>query len=94
MRPEHIRLSSGDSAEIVAANFYGHDSSYCVAMNGTEYTVRAVAAPDYRIGDRVDLTYQGPPVAVFDLAGSRLVGHDSFHPRPRAARRLTRRLRR
>jgi iron(III) transport system ATP-binding protein len=71
VRPEHIRLSSGNSAEIVAADFYGHDSSYCVAMNGTEYTVRAVAAPDYRIGDRVDLTYQGPPVAVFDSAGSR-----------------------
>ncbi len=66
VRPEHIQLRDGDAAEIMGVDFYGHDSSYCVAMDGTEYTVRVVAAPDYRIGDRVDLTYSGPPVAVFD----------------------------
>jgi hypothetical protein len=70
VRPEHIQLCDGDSAEIIDVDFYGHDSSYCVAMGGSAYTVRVVAAPDYRIGDRVDLTYAGPPVAVFgqDLA--------------------------
>jgi iron(III) transport system ATP-binding protein len=65
VRPEHIQLREGDAGEIVDVSFYGHDSSYCVAMGGAEYTVRAVAAPNYGVGDRVDLVYEGPPVAVF-----------------------------
>lgn len=65
VRPEHIELMDGDTAEIINVDFYGHDSSYCVSKDGVQYTVRVVAAPDYRIGDRVDLTYAGPPVAVF-----------------------------
>jgi iron(III) transport system ATP-binding protein len=74
VRPEHIQLHYGDAAEIIGVDFYGHDSSYCVAMDGAEYTVRVVAAPDYRIGDRVDLTYAGPPVAVFDEDFARVAG--------------------
>jgi iron(III) transport system ATP-binding protein len=74
VRPEHIQLHYGDAAEIIDVDFYGHDSSYCVAMDGAEYTVRVVAGPDYRIGDRVDLTYAGPPVAVFGEGFARVAG--------------------
>ena len=66
VRPEHSQLCAGDAAEIVAVDFYGHDSSYCVSMDGSEYKVRVVAGPNYSKGDRVDLAYAGPPVPVFD----------------------------
>ena len=74
VRPEHIELREGDSAEIIDVDFYGHDSSYCVSKDGIEYTVRVVAAPDLGIGDRVDLGYAGPPVAVFSEGLARTTG--------------------
>ncbi len=65
VRPEHIKLSDGYDATVLDVDFFGHDSSYRVKMRGVEYTVRAVAAPDYRPGDTVDLEYCGPDVVAF-----------------------------
>lgn len=65
VRPEHIKLSDGYDATVLDVDFFGHDSSYRVMMRGVEYTVRAMAAPDYRPGDTVDLEYRGPDVVAF-----------------------------
>jgi hypothetical protein len=46
-------------------NFYGHDSSYEVAVNGTSLLVRGIAAPRFRPGDKVSVTYSGPRVMAF-----------------------------
>ena len=66
VRPEHIKLRDGHDATVLDVDFFGHDSSYRVMMRGVEYTVRAMAAPDYRPGDKVDLEYCGPEVVAFD----------------------------
>lgn len=65
VRPEHIRLDAGDDATVVGVEFYGHDSSYRVVKDGVEHMVRVVAAPDFRPGDTVSLTYTGPDVVTY-----------------------------
>lgn len=65
VRPEHITVSEGDQAVVSAVEFYGHDTSYSVAVAGRTLTARAIAAPRFVPGDRVALAYSGPPVVAF-----------------------------
>jgi iron(III) transport system ATP-binding protein len=65
VRPEHLLLGNGDDGVVSAVEFYGHDSSYQVAVNGTSLLVRGIAAPRFRPGDKVSVTYSGPRVMVF-----------------------------
>lgn len=65
VRPEQLRLVAGGDAEVVDVEFYGHDTSYRVAIPGAELTVRAMTAPRHVVGDAVSVRYEGPPAVVF-----------------------------
>ncbi|HEX6220119.1 MAG TPA: ABC transporter ATP-binding protein [Acidimicrobiia bacterium] len=60
LRPEQISLSPGSVGEVKSVEFYGHDCSYRVEVDGTEVIVRSLAAPTFSQGDQVSLSYQGP----------------------------------
>ena len=68
VRPEHIHMDAGDQGTVAAIEFYGHDTSYTVQLESGPVLVRAMAAPTFQTGDRVQLSYLGPPVAAFDRA--------------------------
>ncbi len=60
VRPEEISLSAGGMATVTDVDFYGHDSLYVLQSNdGEELLCRTAGAPDYRIGDRVDIQHSG-----------------------------------
>lgn len=65
VRPEQIDLRSGSTGEVLSVEFYGHDCSYRVEIEGTEVVVRSIAAPAFSRGDRVSLSYQGPGVIAY-----------------------------
>lgn len=60
LRPEQIYLSPGSAGEVKSVEFYGHDCSYRVEVDGTEVIVRSIAAPVFAQGDHVTLSYEGP----------------------------------
>lgn len=72
VRPEHLLLGNGTDGVVAAVEFYGHDSSYRVAVDGTNLLVRGLAAPRFGPGDEVSITYSGPKVVAFpgDVAQS------------------------
>jgi len=70
VRPEHIAMRSGSDGVVVDVDFFGHDSSYTVAVSGAKYTVRAVAAPLYQPGDLVSVAYNGPEAIAFPAKAS------------------------
>ena len=74
-RPEHLVMIAGSAGEVVDVEFFGHDTTYRVRMSGgseregsldaAELMVRSIAAPRFRLGDRVDLSYEGPAAVAF-----------------------------
>jgi len=55
-------VSAGDSGVVELVEFYGHDTVYAVRLDaGAALTVRAAQAPTHARGDRVAVTYTGPP---------------------------------
>ena len=65
VRPEHLLVEPGDQAVITSVEFYGHDTSYEMALNHENLAARVIAAPRFVAGDRVSLTYAGPEVVAF-----------------------------
>ena len=65
VRPEHLMVGNGDDGLVEDVEFYGHDTAYEVALNGTRLQVRGIAAPRFVPGDRVSLTYAGPRAVAF-----------------------------
>ncbi len=65
VRPEHLLIGNGDAGVVSAIEFYGHDTSYRVELPAGPIQVRAMAAPRFRVGDRVSLTYSGPRAVAF-----------------------------
>lgn len=65
VRPEYLLIGNGDTGSVESVEFYGHDTSYEVSMNGTKLLVRGMAAPRFRPGDRVSISYSGPSVVAF-----------------------------
>ncbi|HEX6286905.1 MAG TPA: ABC transporter ATP-binding protein [Acidimicrobiia bacterium] len=65
LRPEQIYLSPGSSGKVTSVEFYGHDCSYRVEVNGTELIVRSIAAPVFSRGDDVSLSYEGPGAVAY-----------------------------
>ena len=65
IRPEHLTVGQGDQGVISSVEFYGHDTSYELAINGTTLSARVIAAPDFFPGDRVSVAYSGPDVVAF-----------------------------
>lgn len=68
LRPEQIYLTPGSAGEVRSVEFYGHDCSYRVDVDGTEIIVRSIAAPTFFRGDRVALSYQGPDAIAYPQA--------------------------
>lgn len=73
VRPEHLTVSRGNGAVISGVEFYGHDTSYRMAMNGTTVIARVMAAPRFSPGDRVSVSYSGPPAVAFKNEGKSVV---------------------
>lgn len=65
LRPEQIYLAPGSAGEVKNVEFYGHDCSYRVEVDGKEIIVRSIAAPTFGRGDRVSLSYQGPEAIAY-----------------------------
>jgi iron(III) transport system ATP-binding protein len=68
LRPEQIYLAPGSAGEVKSVEFYGHDCSYRVAVDGEEIIVRSLAAPTFARGDRVSLSYRGPEAVAYPTA--------------------------
>jgi iron(III) transport system ATP-binding protein len=68
LRPEQISLTAGSAGQVTSVEFYGHDCSYRVDVDGTEIIVRSLAAPVFNQGDRVSLSYLGPDAVVYPTA--------------------------
>lgn len=68
VRPEHLLMGVGDVGMVTAVQFYGHDTSYEVAIAGMTLEVRHIAAPRFGVGDAVDLTYGGPNAVAFEIS--------------------------
>ena len=65
VRPEHLRLMADGDAEISDVEYYGHDVRYEVVLpEGISVSVRSLE-PNHAVGDRVQVTYTGPPVPVW-----------------------------
>lgn len=71
LRPEHLRLDAHGDAEISDVEYYGHDVRYEVVLaEGTSVSVRSLE-PVHAVGDRVKVTYTGPPVPVWATTAER-----------------------
>ncbi|MCE2528403.1 MAG: ABC transporter ATP-binding protein [Acidimicrobiia bacterium] len=70
VRPEYLAVGRGDQGVVSSVEFYGHDTTYELALNGTKLVARVIAAPDFVPGDRVSVSYAGPGAAAF-TAGTR-----------------------
>lgn len=68
LRPEQIYLAPGSVGQVKSVEFYGHDCSYRVDVDGTEIIVRSIAAPVFSRGDRVSISYQGPEAVAYPTA--------------------------
>ncbi|HYF47528.1 MAG TPA: ABC transporter ATP-binding protein [Acidimicrobiales bacterium] len=69
VRPEHLEVAAGDAGVVDLVEFYGRDTVYTVRLDGgVELTVRAAQAPVHARGDRVAVTYTGPPAVAFPVA--------------------------
>jgi hypothetical protein len=81
LRPEELRLApaggpgqahAGVPAVVELCEYYGHDTVYLAqpddAATGEPLRVRAGSVPQFTRGDRVGLSYQGPPAVAFAAA--------------------------
>ncbi|MGH9192890.1 MAG: ABC transporter ATP-binding protein [Acidimicrobiales bacterium] len=80
LRAEQLRLeplepldaqgARGVPATVQLTEYYGHDTVYLVRPDGGEpVRARAAATPRFERGDRVLLTYDGPPAVMFPAPG-------------------------
>ncbi len=61
VRPEHLDLTFDGPGVVSLVEYFGHDTLYRVDLGDTELSIRAPSAPVHANGDRVSLTYSGPP---------------------------------
>ena len=73
VRPEHLEIGEGAQAVVDSVEFYGHDTSYRVAIDGTPVVVRDIAAPRFERGDTVSLRYRGPSASAYPLEAAETV---------------------
>jgi iron(III) transport system ATP-binding protein len=70
VRPEDLRVAPGDEAMVELVEFYGHDTVYDIRLgDGSSVRARVGAAPTLRRGDRVAVSYLGPPTVAWARAG-------------------------
>ena len=65
-RPEYVHVAAGDSATVEDIEFYGHDAVYIVRPDeGRSIRARVLCTPEFRPGDRVELSYGGGATVAF-----------------------------
>jgi iron(III) transport system ATP-binding protein len=68
LRPEDLRVTEGESGIVELIEFYGHDTVYVLRLDsGDSLMVRAAQAPAHQRGDRVTVTYTGPPAVAYPV---------------------------
>jgi iron(III) transport system ATP-binding protein len=93
LRAEQLRLeplgsldaqgARGVPATVQLTEYYGHDTVYLVRPDGGEpVRARAAATPRFERGDRVLVTYDGPPAVMFPAPGPTAA---TIEPEARAA---------
>lgn len=65
VRPEHLAVAPGGRGVVNSVEFYGHDTSYELELDGVKLFARAIAAPLFTPGDRISISYRGPDAAAF-----------------------------
>lgn len=70
LRPEDLSIAPGRGGEVRAVEFFGHDTTYQVQLADVRVTVRSMGRPRASIGDRVDVTYLGPPAVSYPPVGA------------------------
>jgi iron(III) transport system ATP-binding protein len=72
LRPEELRVDTGSSATVELIEYFGHDTVYLVRLDAragepaeAPLRVRVGSAPRFRRGDRVDVSYAGPPALAY-----------------------------
>ncbi|HUH06560.1 MAG TPA: ABC transporter ATP-binding protein [Egibacteraceae bacterium] len=72
LRPEYLTLSPGGDSVVDTVEYYGHDALYLVTPPTGPSPVRArvLAAPSFRTGDRVTISYSGGQAVGFPSAGA------------------------
>ena len=75
LRPEELRVSGnghaepGGSGTVELVEFYGHDTVYVVSLaEGVTVRVRAGSTPEHGRGERVSVSYAGPPALAYPAA--------------------------
>ena len=75
VRPESLRLVVGEGATVELTEYYGHDSLYVVRTDGgVQVRVRSGSAPTVTRGDRVAISYDGPPAVAFAASTAPVAG--------------------
>lgn len=59
VRPEQLRIVSGDDGEVDLVEYYGHDAMVFVRVGGSLVRVRTAPSVQVRRGDKVSLRFQG-----------------------------------
>jgi iron(III) transport system ATP-binding protein len=65
VRPEHLRIVSGEAATVEAVEYYGHDVMVLLRLDGQPIRVRTTPPSDPAIGDRVGVAYAGRSAVAF-----------------------------
>lgn len=72
VRPEEVDIRPGQQGRVAAVEYFGHDTAYRVVLpDGEDLRVRTMSRPRVRVGDGVDVTYQGGPVVAYPSAAGR-----------------------
>tara|TARA_B100000029_G_scaffold516083_1_gene626785 strand:+ start:2459 stop:3544 length:1086 start_codon:yes stop_codon:yes gene_type:complete len=69
IRPEEILIEAGDEAEIVAIDFFGHDTLYTIMTNDDNHSLqcRTGGMPRHSVGDRVSIKHSGVQTVAFPI---------------------------
>ena len=60
LRPEDLSIESGNGASIELIEYYGHDTTYELALrDGTSIRARMASAPKFARSDTVDVSFSG-----------------------------------
>ena len=71
LRPEHLRLAADGDTVVELVEFYGHDTVYELRLPaGDRIRARASGAPAFRRDEKVSISYDGPPVRAWPVAGA------------------------
>lgn len=67
LRPEDVLVHAGTEATVECLEFYGHDAVYVVRMDADSRLLRCrvLAAPEFRVGDRVAVKHSGRPAMAY-----------------------------